>query len=48
MSGREWKAKQLAELRRSIAYHQDEHAKEIDRTNQRNKWIKNLKTSLEG
>lgn len=42
----EWRAEQMAELGQSISYHFKEHAKEIERTNSRNKWVRQLRESL--
>src|SRR6185295_16376160 len=39
ISGAEWRTRELKNIRRSIAYHEAENAKEIERTNQRNAWI---------
>lgn len=46
MSGEEWKRKRLETLSRSIAYHTDQRAAEILRTEERNKWIAALRSSL--
>lgn len=45
-SGAEYRRNALAEARRQIAYHTAEHAKEVERTNTRNAWIKALRDSL--
>lgn len=41
-----WLKGKLNELYKSITYHEIEHKKEVDRTNNRNKWVKVLRDSL--
>jgi hypothetical protein len=48
ISGRAWKAKAEAQALRDIGYHTTEYAKELERTEGRNKWIKDLRDSLKG
>jgi hypothetical protein len=47
MSGEEWILNEKNRLDDSIAYHQREHQKELDRTNNRNEWVRKLRESLE-
>jgi hypothetical protein len=47
MSGEEWILNEKNRLEDSIAYHQREHQKELDRTNNRNEWVRKLRNSLE-
>jgi hypothetical protein len=42
----EWKESRLAKLHKDLAYHEDEHRKEIERASQRTAWIRALKISL--
>jgi len=42
----EWHRKQTEEAVRKVAQYAEEHAKEIERTNQRNTWIRLLRESL--
>lgn len=46
--GTDWLSEQVAETRRLIAYHEKEHAKEIERTESRNRWIAALRASVNG
>jgi hypothetical protein len=46
LSGKAWASKEEAKVLRDISYHQSENAKEIERTEGRNKWIKDLRDSL--
>jgi hypothetical protein len=46
MSAKEWMAKQVNELTRTLAYHTEENRKEIERTNGRNTWVAQLRASL--
>lgn len=46
LSGSEWLVGEKAKARRDISYHTEEHQKEIDRTNGRNQWTKDLRESL--
>lgn len=46
LSGMEWLSTQIAEARRSMAYHEKEWAAEVERTNNRNAWIQALRDSL--
>lgn len=47
-TGDEWRASAIKEARRSVEYHAAEHAKEVERTESRNRWIKQLRESLRG
>ena len=47
VTGEEWLAEKRKKIQRAIDYHTRENAAEIDRTNQRNKWIGDLRDSLE-
>ena len=46
MSGSEWILAEKERLENSIEYHKREHQKELDRTNNRNEWVKKLRESL--
>lgn len=46
LSGAEWMAQRREKLKRDIAYHEKEHKAEVERTNQRNEWIRLLRESL--
>jgi hypothetical protein len=46
ISGRAWKANAEANALRDIGYHTTEYAKEVERVEGRNKWIKDLRDSL--
>ena len=47
LTGEEWLAEKRKKALRDIDYHTKEYNAEIKRTNQRNKWIKDLRDSLE-
>lgn len=42
------KAKLIADAKRDIAYHEKEHAGEVDRCAARTKWVRELRESLDG
>jgi hypothetical protein len=46
LSGAEWRAKEISRLCRAIEYHERENAKEVERTDERNRWIAALRKSL--
>lgn len=46
LSWEEWKRKQINRINHNIDYHEKEYAKEVERTNERNLWIKQLRNSL--
>lgn len=46
LSGEEWLENQLKSVERTLAYHADEYRKEVERTNERNQWIEDLRNSL--
>lgn len=46
LTGAEWRAQGEAKARKSIAYHEAENAKEIERTEARNTWLRQLRESL--
>lgn len=46
LSANEWRQKQTLKAQKDIAYHAEKHAEEVERTNQRNAWIKALRDSL--
>jgi len=46
LSGAEWMHKALGKALKDIEYHKVEYAKEIERTEDRNKWISKLRNSL--
>lgn len=43
-----WRNLQIEAAKSNIAYHEKEHQKEIERTASRNKWIADLRSSLNG
>ena len=43
-----WLDEQIASAKRNIEYHTEENRKEVERTNERNQWIAELRKSLEG
>lgn len=47
LSGEQWKSTSLEQVDREIAYHEKGWREEVERTNQRNAWVKALKDSLE-
>ncbi|UIF90911.1 hypothetical protein [Cupriavidus sp. UYPR2.512] len=47
VDGEQWLAAQIEKAGRSIAYHDREHAAEVERTEKRNAWIKALRGSLQ-
>lgn len=47
IDGKQWRAKQIERISRSIAYHEKEYASELARVADRNRWIKDLRESLE-
>jgi hypothetical protein len=42
----EWYDKQIKSSEWSVKYHKDEYAKEVERTTERNEWVRQLKASL--
>jgi hypothetical protein len=46
LTGSEWLAQRITKARESVAYHEREHAQEVERTENRNGWIKALRDSL--
>jgi hypothetical protein len=46
LTGQQWLMRKITEARRSVAYHEKSHAEEIERTDNRNAWIKALRDSL--
>jgi len=46
LTGKEWLAQKTGDAVRDIDYHTKEYNAEIERTNQRNKWITDLRDSL--
>lgn len=46
LSASGWKAIKIAEAERNLAYHTAEHAKEVERTEARNQWLRQLRESL--
>jgi len=47
LSGDAWLGQQVREAQRNVEYHTKANAEEIERTESRNKWIADLRTSLE-
>lgn len=48
LDGAEWMAQQVAKAERDVAYHTEEHQKELERTESRNAWVRALRESLSG
>lgn len=46
LSGVDWLQVQKDKCRRDVAYHQEEHAKEVERCKGRTEWVRALKNSL--
>ena len=46
MSGAEWILAEKERLEKSMEYHKKQHQEELDRTNQRNEWVRKLRDSL--
>jgi hypothetical protein len=46
-SSEQWFASAIAKAGRDIIYHTEKNQEEIDRTNGRNKWVRDLRQSLE-
>lgn len=46
LTGAEWRAQEEAKARKDIAYHKTENAEEIERTEARNTWLRQLRESL--
>lgn len=46
MSGAEWILAEKERLEKSMEYHKKHHQEELDRTNNRNEWVKKLRDSL--
>lgn len=46
LSGDDWLEQQKTKVKHSIEYHEKENKAEIERTNSRNSWLKNLRDSL--
>lgn len=42
----EWESEKLERLQRDVEYHEKANREEIERTNQRNEWVRKLKASL--
>lgn len=43
----EWRAAEIAEAEHSVAYHTQEHSKEVERATSRTSWVRELRKSLE-
>jgi len=41
-----WRGMRIAAIRKDIEYHQEQYAKEVQRTNDRNEWVRQLRESL--
>ncbi len=41
-----WQAKKIKDLHRDIEYHRNAHREEVERTESRNRWVRQLKQSL--
>ena len=48
LTGADWLAQEEAKARKGVAYHEAENTKEIERTEGRNRWVKELRDSLKG
>lgn len=46
LTGEVWRAAKLKRASRDLGYHENERAKEIERTNERNRWLADLRASL--
>lgn len=46
MTGEQWRSEKMEQLHKDIAYHIKHYREEIERTNDRNKWINSLRNSL--
>jgi len=46
LTGERWREEEMAKASRDMAYHQQERAKEIARTEERNQWLADLRASL--
>jgi hypothetical protein len=46
LTGAQWASQRLEMLERDLAYHQKEHAAEIERAGSRTAWVKALRDSL--
>lgn len=46
LTGEQWHNQQFAQLTKNCIYHTEENKKEVERTNNRNTWIKALRDSL--
>ncbi len=44
--GPAWLAEQIARVERSIAYHEEEHGKDVARSHERSEWVRQLRRSL--
>lgn len=47
LSGTQWRANRITELKRDIAYHTEAHRKDVERAAERTKWVRALRSSLE-
>jgi hypothetical protein len=45
-NGEQWQATKIATLAKDIAYHAKQHAEELERTEGRNRWVRELRESL--
>lgn len=45
-TGKQWRAEQIASAKRDLEYHTKEHNKELKRTEDRNRWLQELRESL--
>lgn len=46
VTGKEWLEARVARARKSIAYHEEQHANEVKRTEERNRWVTELRASI--
>lgn len=46
LSGQQWAANRAAELAKSLSYHSEQHAKELERAQERTAWVQALRKSL--
>lgn len=46
LSGADWLAARIADAERGIAYHERQHAEEVERVAGRNEWVRTLRASL--
>lgn len=48
LSGADWRIGKINKAHRDLAYHKENHLSEVQRTEQRNEWLRQLRDSLKG